>query len=326
MRFRRQLIAFVGVVALGGTFFTAGDALAFGPQWRPAPGTGPAYGRDYGGAANLPSFRPRAVVRPVSYRPYGHIQQRPSRSIAQPRPYPQRVALAQSGPASYAQPGYAAAYQSRPQFIPAGYAPWGWAPPGAAGFVPAWQPPPFARQYAWRPAGQPWAVRPMAAAPQRRHHEVWTAPQMARFRPVGPQHLAPAGNWRPWSRPVAGVPQQFGVQGHGYRAPGIAGNQRFGFRPARPPVLAVPGAQFAGPSAAPMVGGYWRTGSAAPSRSWNPGASFRPLAYGRDPARAAKVAVRDGKASRFGTGTLPGWVTTYQETEYGGSCSWCNGS
>ena len=71
--------------------------------------------------------------------------------------------------------------------------------------------------------------------------------------------------------------------------------------------------------------GYWRPQAGAPTTAWRSKKAFRPRAYGR--SVADKVDVASGReGSGFTRDHLPGWVTTYQDTTYEGTCSWCSGS
>ena len=69
----------------------------------------------------------------------------------------------------------------------------------------------------------------------------------------------------------------------------------------------------------------WRPDASAPSMAWQPAVEFRPVAYGR-----SRI---DQRTASRGLGSLnspqqqlPGWVTTYQDTDLVDACGWCNGS
>ena len=60
MKFRKQVFALGGIALFGSTVIPAGQAFAFGQQWRPAPGFVSSQGQGYQRVANVPTFRPRA--------------------------------------------------------------------------------------------------------------------------------------------------------------------------------------------------------------------------------------------------------------------------
>ena len=177
------------------------------------------------------------------------------------------------------------------------------------------QVPLFARQFAWRPADQPWRrLSPGgsgAALSQR------SAPQMVGFRPAQPGYAPAVGSW------------------HRRRAmrqitPGIG---RLSLRPAAPPTCGLrrrlPGQsrQSVSPIRAYVATGRGIGGLKQPPL--RPGATTMPS--GRPPMVVVWPAAREAPARHpenfgFTQDHLPGWVTTYQESQFSGSCSWCSGS
>lgn len=318
----RQLIVFGGFMVCFGSLLPTGEAMAFGQHWRPAPGFGPAQGHNYGGVANMPNFRPRTVARSLNYQRFGRVQPRPSLRRGHWQPYAPQMGFWPGRPAFDSAPRYAAAPYPPPQLAPMGYLPGGWAN-RRTGFAPAWQPPTplFARQYAWRPVGQPWVAQTRPARQPKPRYQVRMAPQMVGFRPTAPGYAAPASGWRPATHPAAGMPQQYGQQRHVYQAPVRAGSRGLRTGSMRPPGWPMSGARVAGPNPAPVVNGYWRPGFVVPAAAMPPGVTFRPVAYGRSEAVA-----RDRRGSEATRDKLPGWVTTYQDTGFDDPCGWCSGT
>lgn len=327
MRFSGRLVAICGAMLFCSAMLPVGEALAFGHQWRPAPGFLPAQGQAYRPAANMSGFRPGAAVRPAYAQPLNRMQQ---------RPYPQRTLqwpIRQQG--AYAQgyrmppvgsPHAAGFYPPQWQFAPPGYAFQGGVSPSASqARIRPGRPPMFAQQYAWRPAGLPWvAQRARPEWPQQRKQaQVRMPPQMVGFRPAGTGYPAPAGAWRPAVRPAPSMHPQYAYQRYDHRAPGYTPDRRPMFRSGRPPAWPMPDARVASLSPAPMAQPYWRPAPAA-AAAWHRDTSFRPAAYGRP--MAGGPASRDRDRSTATRDSLPGWVTTYRETDTMGSCGWCSGS
>lgn len=328
MGFGRQLIAFGGMVMLGSILLPKGEALAFGQQWRPAPGFAPAQAGSFNRIAKMPSFRPQTVARPAMYPRHSQSQQRPPRQLRyQGASYPPRFAAWQGYPA---RPGAAAPYPGgffpQPGSFAAGYPGAGWGTPFAPMAQP-WghQPPMFARQFAWRPAGQPWLAQ--APTAQRPQYRARMAPKMAGYGRSGSAYTLPAGNWRPVVRPAPAIRPYYAYQRYVARPPVYAPVQRPMFRIARPAAYHAPGVRVAGLNPVQAAGrGYWRPQARVPAGSWNSSRPFRPQAYGRSLAVKQPPASRDNEAQGFNRDNLPGWVTTYQDSGYEDSCTWCGGS
>ena len=197
------------------------------------------------------------------------------------------------------------------------------------GMAQPWRQPPvplFARQYAWRPAAQPWVVR--APVSPRDDYRVRVAPEYVGYRPAGPAYAPPAGSWRPpvWQAPASRP--QLSYQSHVVQHPVYAAGQQPAWSTVRPAAPPVPGNRVAGPNPVPvgLVGGYWRPHAAAPAASRHSGRPFRPQGYGRSLAAKKEAASRTSQDLGFTRDTLPGWVTTYQDSGHESSCGWCYGS
>lgn len=195
------------------------------------------------------------------------------------------------------------------------------APPAA--YPPGSMPPLFARQFAWRPAEQPWVV-PVYQGRQA-YYPAPVAPPTIGFYPAGPFYGA-AGTWPPRihgpsypaypAYPMPGQVPVYAVQQRPYFVPGGVA----AWRSTGVPVAGVNSAP-AGPGR-----GDWRPVAAAGGdwRSGRPG--FRPAAYGRSPQRDARLVSHTGEGFGITRDKLPGWVTTYEDTADLGSCGWCDGS
>ena len=331
MAFERQLIAFGGMIMVGSTLLAHADALAYGQQWRPAPGYAAAAVGLNNRIANMPNFRPSTSARQSRHRPYSRIEQRPYRQRTY-RPAPQQFA----GWQRYPLPGAANPYSlglhlPQPGYFAATYPGPGWGMPlPFTGMAQSWRQPPvplFARQYAWRPARQLW----LAPAPvsQAVDYRVRMAPTFAGHGPAGLAYAPPAGSWRPpvWQAPASRP--QLSYRGHVTQHPYHAAGQQTAFGTVRPAVPWVPGDRVAGPNTGPVgLGGrYWRPHAAAPAASRHSGRPFRPREYGRSLAAGKEAASRTGQDLGFTRDSLPGWVTTYQDgSGYESSCGWCSGS
>ena len=321
MVLKRQIIALGAVVLVGGLWLPLDEALAFGQQWRPAPGYGVGSGANLRPTSNVPAFRPHSAARPAIARRLPRVG---------PPAYPQypyagrltpHFAPRQGAPLwSYGRspvggfmppPGHLAAVYpqaalSRP-FVPAA-SPWGW------------QMPMFTRQFGWRPARQPWVAQ--TPAPRWQDYRSRITPPAVQQRPVRTAYVPAAGSWRP-TAPGAASPRQFIA-----RSPAHAGIQRPIFRlpsqtlnPAQSTRLV---AAVAAQPVAPQH--YWRPQvgeQAGIRRSWQ---AFRPSDYGRRPPRGNRLAARGGEDGGLPRGGLPGWVTTHDYDIVEDSCNWCSGS
>ena len=310
MKFGRQMIALGGIVILGGYLLPVNSAHAFGQQWRPEPGFAPvAQVRPYHPVANLPSFRPRDPA-PVAYQP-------PRRDHYGWFPYAQQ-APAWAGQYGYAYTGYqpVAHYYYPPQPTAAYDAPV-WAQP-FNGMAQMWQQqvPLFARQFAWRPADQPWRAGSVPVV-QAQRYPVRSAPQMVGFRPAQPGYAPAVSSWRP----APGYASNYA----GYRTPVFAPGGAADLRPSPSPSRPIAAVSLADPRYAATGRGYWRP-EAATATPWRNDNAFRPTAYGRSLAGRAEAPTRHPENFGFTQDHLPGWVTTYQESQFSGSCSWCSGS
>jgi hypothetical protein len=328
MAFERQLNALGGMILAGSTLFANADALAYGQQWRPAPGFGAAAVGSSNRTANMPNFRPSTLARQSRPRPYSQIEQRPYRQRSY-RPAPQRFAGWQGYPLPGATNPYALGlHLPQPGYFAAAYPGPGWGMPVTRMAQP-WRQPPvplFARQYAWRAAQQPWVAR--APVSQGDGYRVRMAPTFVGYRPAGPAYAPPAGSWRPpvWQAPASRP--QLSYHSHATQQRGYAAGQQAALRTVRPAVPWVPGNRVAGRNPVPvgLGGGYWRPNAAAPAAPWHSGRSFRPQEYGRSLAAKKEAASRTGQDLGFTRDNLPGWVTTYQDSGYESSCGWCSGS
>lgn len=300
MKFGKQVIAFGGLVFLGSGLAPGGEAFAFGQQWRPEPGFSAPQGRIYRQVAKVPAFRPSMPPVPQGYRPAEPATAQLAWQRG-PRSYPGNYAQPFSIPVAY--PG-----QRQPFYPPAMAAVPGWPQPFAH-MAPPWQQVPmFARQFAWRPASQPWVAVPDSYR-QPPRYPVRMAPQFASFRPTAPAYAPAPGSWRPAIQTRSAVSARYAYQTRGYTAQ-------------RQPAFAA-----AGPAAVwnPRAG-YWRPEVAQRGSMWQANAAFRPVAYGRSEPRDERLAVRGEPGFGFTQDKLPGWVTTYQDTKFSGSCDWCGGS
>jgi len=301
--------AFGGVVLLGASVLPA-DALAFGPQWRPAPVYGAGSMPRYQRVANVPTFRPSfatAQRRAPEARP--RISQRAPRGPQYAHSQPRRSAYRASPQPFGMQPGYGYPAMNAPRgmgmFVP---------PMPYPTFAQAWQPPApmSAPQFAWRPAAPGWGngayepPRPLVAPRYGLYQAPTPAVPMQRSRGQRYTGSVPMrGGWRP----VAAMTSQPPVDR--YQSP--------------PPARAWAMNPVTGTAAVMVspqpVQSPWRpsTGAVAFSR---PVADFRPSGYGRSRQLEPEVAARD----HMTRGSLPGWATTYSEDSMLDGCTWCSGS
>ena len=315
MNLKKHALAVGGAFLLTGSSLVSGQAFAFGSEWRPAtgyaaggPGTPAAYQR----IANVPRFRPYSASGPNRYRDRVaalRSEPRPNWAMAAPR-YATAPAYPAYGPPPqpYVMP--------MPMPMPSG-AP-GWAQP-FSGMAQVWQEqvPMFARQFAWRPAdSQPWSGNAMP--PMQPAWQPYAASPPTGY-PLRPDFAsnAPAG-YAGWRTPTAGPAAPYG-----YRAPGYTAGRQASFRPGDRTgwSTAVPHYAQAAPSIGLPAPGQWRPEPVATQVGWR-STSFRPVGYGQSSAaRNARLA-----GSSDASQGLPGWLTTYQETDVSAGCAWCEGS
>jgi hypothetical protein len=325
MVFERQLSAFGGMVLVGSILFVHTDALAFGQHWRPAPGYGAAGSLNR--VANMPSFRPSTTGRQSLHRPYIQLERRPYRPRSH-RLSSQRFTGWQGYPLPHATNAYALGlHLPQPGYFAGANPGPGWGMPFAA-MAGQWrQPLPlFARQYAWRPATQPWVAR--APVYPRYDYRERTAPGFVEYGSAGPVYANPAGRWRPPVRQAPASRPQLSYQSHVAQPPHNPKRQRPGFHTVRPAVPPVSGNRVAGRNPMPGArgGGYWRPNVTAPVAARRSGWPFRPQEYGRSLAAEKEAPSRGSQDRGFARDGLPGWVTTYRDSGDGGSCDWCYGS
>lgn len=320
MRMSGQVLAVGGVILIGSSAMMSSDASAFGQQWRPAA----AYPASQAFAdrrvtshriANVPSFRPRSVSRDRHYSATPTLNRyRAAQRFANVAPA--RHAYRMPSPVPVAQPvnNYAVA-QGWPGMM--------WSNPFTQ-MVRAWQAPmPMpSRQFAWRPAEQPWRARqsvsyswpyqperPMAAV-QYGQQRIHASPSGNRFAQNPYAHNRWGGQvWRPANRVVSQRAYPNDPRLVAARSPTV---QTFVHAPQRPPVGAVNNPR-----------GHWRPAGAAVAAAYPADRGFRPATYGKSRLAAAEAQ----PSARSQSQKLPGWVTTYQEP--GGmldGCYWCSGS
>lgn len=313
MKIDRQIMALGGIVLLGGSLFPVTESHAYGQQWRPDPAQIGLAGPSSQRAVGMPRFRPQAMPSAPRYQVPDRLPYRP----IQPRgPWNGYMAGAPYGSPQSAYPGYGYAPQVQhfagrmPVTAPAAVYP--------AGNMP----PLFARQFAWRPAEQPWVV-PVPQQGRQAYYPAPVAPPAIGFYPTGPFYGATAGAWPPGvyrpSYPVYPMPGP---------APVYAVQQRPYFVPGGVAAWRSAGVPVAGASPVPTDPGRgdWRPVAAAGGDWRGAGVGFRPAAYGRSPQRDARLVSRTGEGFGFTRDKLPGWVTTYEDTADLGSCGWCDGS
>jgi hypothetical protein len=307
--------AFGGAVLLGATALP-GSALAFGQQWRPAPGHMPNNMPRYQRVANVPNFRPSYSAAPSRYRGYGHASPGMPREQQGMAAQYARPGHATRSPAAYGMPyGYAPVQRMAPMVAP------GWRGAPVSAMAQGWRPHAagYPQQYGWQPQVQPWAA-PRYAAPQpyaAAHYQTrWAPPVQSAWQP--PQHHAAAApSYRTW-RPVAPAP--------GYHAPARM--------PQPAPVAAAvwmmdPASGTAAMLPAGGPGSYWRPALVA-DHGVPPTSSFRPSGYGRSQPDRGWIASQ-GIASQRGVygatrDRLPGWATTHADDPVLDDCTWCGGS
>mgnify|MGYP001822654496 FL=1 len=308
MRFGTGVAAVAGILALSCTAAAWGNPYAVGQQWRPSAGLASGQGPSRPHFANAPAFRPRPPVGGNHHKGYAGMPRYPSPPRGGRFAY--RDARAHQ---PYANPAYAG-YSHPPWPMPVPPT----AAPPARGYPPdrlarTWLPSPplFARQFAWRPAAQPWLMRAPAIA-ARLPYTVRSNPYDAHYRQ--PYAVAPKrGRWRP-------DPRQLVVRVYRY-----AGQQQSGRWAPRRRVASDPRiVRFAGfnPAANAMHRGSWRPGGQMRGAVPLNVAAFRPVSHGRGESASGVPASEGFHRARD---ALPGWVTSYQETDYAGACGWCDG-
>lgn len=298
-----------GILLLSITAFQSEHAIAFGQQWRPMSGLEPGPGGAHQRLGPAPAFRPWPATRPARYR---HMPQQP----LAPQPPGWQGWRTSAGPAPqmrHAANGYVrSANRPLPRFNPtmiAATAPARTYP--SKGFARASHSPPplFSRQYAWRPASRPWVARAPAALHMMRpavglgasyaaqRLAVSRVPVPGSWRPdIGPRHVYPPGAYTDFRR------------AHGWPR-GLPPGQVAGFA-GMPPMAA-------------MQRGMPRPGHGFRGAGPRAAAAFRPATYGRSNSVARVDS--GGRDLRRAQPVLPGWATTYRETDHAGSCLWCRG-
>jgi hypothetical protein len=311
MKTNRQAIAFGGMILFSGCCVFSASAAAYGPQWRPAPGYAATQGAGFRQIAGAPGFRPQTAAPPGFY-------QTQHRRLAPQRGYPALVARSPAGYPRHQMPQY-----WRPGFQAVGPGTSSWMAPPAMMARPWRQPPPgLAQRLDYRPPPAPQHRGGARAVPRQHWQRLPTAPQRLGFRPAGPRGLPSYGSWRP--------------VGQANAAAGAAHPPTSGYTPRLRAHLGHNGDVFrAGPAAAPV--GLSPTSLRATYRNWRPvtggealpprsASAFRPMGYGRAAVDTRSVASNTHPLSAAGRARLPGWATTYQDTNDGGLCSWCGGS
>jgi hypothetical protein len=246
---------------------------------------------------------------------------------------PQLAAAPHTGDYPVAMRGVQDAYQPYPHYrpyqsyqaqqMPAAmmYPAPGWVQP-FSDMAQAWQQqmPVFVRQLPWRPAEQPWTAQPGVQGWPR--YPVAGAPRTAEFRPGTAGYPPAYGSWRPADRPPQAAPR------FAYQAPVYTAPQQYGYRTVSAPAWQVPGSRMAGlnPAPAGLNRFQWRPVSGAQRSTLRADVAFRPAAYGRSQRGDERVAWRGEVGGNSTQHKLPGWVTTYEDSGFADSCSWCSGS
>ena len=280
-----------------------GTAEAYGQQWRPAPGFAAATVRLYRAIANVPSFRPRAAARMSYAERFGGLAQRRHSALAASR-------LPHQDPyRRYARPvgRYQTPYLSTPPIAA------GWPQPFGH-LAGAWQPlPAYLPTFAGPPVDPRWAATPWPSQydPYRAPHtaEAGAMPRgprlgYARWRPVAPAALGGSRHRSADQASLSGPGVRPVFRGHTAGWPAVAKRQA---------------------ASTPYRQAMWRPVASAPSLAWQPAAEFRPVAYGRS-RNDQRIASRGAVSLNGPQQKLPGWVTTYQDSDLVDACSCCNGS
>ena len=301
MRISGQLVAFGAMMLVGGAFLPTSQAHAFGQQWRPTVAHAPTQSTRYRRVANVPSFRPHATAPSPRYSA--------PRAVSTPPVMQPMVAMRPMTPPAYSRPVYPRAGYGTPNM-------WSAMPMWSNPFTQmaqAWQypMPMHPRQYAWRPAEQPWLSQRVRPEMRRDRYINPTPPvdYRSRSRLSAVSGIGRAPVWREtrWSAASARIAPWRPALATYRSVPG-----RFDQR--RP----VPASQMA---AAGMQRGYWRPDQGALAKRIAGSNNFRPVAYGRAPA-IERLSSRQRVADR----QLPGWVTTYRDAGDPLACDWCGGS
>ena len=298
MKSKKQAIAYGGMILFSGCCLLSASAAAYGPHWRPAPGFAATHGAGFGQTSGGPGFRPQTAPPPGFY-------QTRYRHFASQRSYPSPVARSPAGYPLRGMPRY-----SGPGFPVAGPGPSPWMPATSIKAQPWHQPlPGIAQRWDNRPPpALQYRVAP-AAAPRQRWQPLPAAPRRLGFRPAGPREFPVYGIWRP--------------AGQANTAPvGAANSPLPGYTP-RPRAHLSEASVGPGPTSLRATYRNWRPvarGQALPATA------FRPVRYGRAAVNPGRVASNTQPMSAASRAALPGWETTYQDTNHAGLCSWCSGS
>ncbi len=319
MKSKKQAIAFSGMILFSGCCLLSTPAAAYGPQWRPAPGYAATHGAGFRQTASASGFRPQTAPLPQFYAPPPRFYQTRYRRFAPQRFYPSSVARSPADYPMHVMPQY-----SGPGYLAVGPRPSSWMPAPAMTAQPRQQPPPgFAQRLDNRPPPALQNRVAPAAVPRQRWQRMPAAPRRLGFRPADPRDVPAYGTWRPAGQanaaavgaansPVRGYTPRLRVDlGHN------GGVFRAGLRQASVGLS---------PTSPRATYRNWRpvTGAQAlPSRS---ATAFRPMSYGRSAVNTRRVASNTYPMSTASRARLPGWATTYQDTNHGALCSWCSGS
>lgn len=310
---------------VGGVMLPSSEALAFGQQWRPAPGAvvnqqrvGMAHMPRTSRFARVPNFRP--AVRPTTTV---YVRQQPYR----PNYRPSRIS-----PPTYAMP--ARTFPQTRYYAQTRSPMGGWGQP-FGGFAQMWQRqmPMFGNRFASGPAPRSWngAQMPRRTVPSYagQRFEARAIPPTKRFRPKAGLAMAPPSP-RAWRPVQAQQPVLVSRRVAGWASGHVSAPSQSGYRGARSAWKPMPRAAermvsnqrnaFGGQTLA-----HWRPQSSVPSRSWRPDDAFRPAGYGRLAAESVPVAARSSIDTGAESAKLPGWATTY-ESASNATCTWCSGS
>ncbi len=312
MKSKKQAIAFGGMILFSGCCLLSTSAAAYGPQWRPAPGYAATNGAGFRQIASAPGFRPQTAPPPRFY-------QTRHRRFAPQRVHPSSVARSPAVYPMHRMPQY---WGPGFQAVGPGTSPW---MPAPAMTAQPWRQPPrgFARRLDNRPPPAPQYRAGPAAAPRHYWQRMPTAPRRLGFRPADPRGLPAYGSWRPVRQANAAAAGAANSPAPGY-TPGLRGD--LGHNGAVFPAGLREAPVGLSPTSLRATYRNWRPvtrGQALPSRS---ATAFRPMGYGRAAVNTRRVASNTSPMSAASRARLPGWATTYQDTNDGGLCSWCGGS
>jgi hypothetical protein len=316
-------------LAFGVTLFWGQGALAYGPQWRPAPTAHVAHLRSAAQprVANMPSFRPPAArarpparyaerwsrAQPRYFRPHRtprrYVDWRDTRDQRLPPAQFARAPVQRIAPPAWSRPGW--------PMMPT------WAGPVGAPPMPSWQ-----HGYGGVmpiPGVHPLHVPVVAAPawssePRNYRQERWAlerAPTAAVMPPLGPPPVMTPGGWRP----VSGTGPAVGYRGQEASVrPG-----QLGAGPAwrhEPTALATPGSKATPRGLYPS----WRPARPIAAQPGLAANDFRPV----PPSTSARAWPGNGRSLEYSVPSrrqaLPGWATTYDAPRTAAVCDWCNGS